>query len=214
MVDREHTVGVRVVLLDIGGVLEHTPPTGWIEDWEQRLDLAPGDIERRIMPFLDAGELGVATVEEVEHEVAAALSLRPSESEAFWQDMWAEYLGTLNDELLGYVASLRPAYRVATLSNSFVGAREREEDAYGFSRYVDPLIYSHEEGLKKPDPAFYRLACERLEVDPHDVVFVDDRQVCVAAASDLGMHALRFTGNAATIPAIQVCLDEGLAADG
>lgn len=199
-------MGGRVVILDIGGVLEHTPPTGWMHDWEQRLGLEPGGLERRIMPFLDAGELGTATYEEVEHEVAAALSLRPSGSEAFWEDMWTEYLGTLNEELLDYVGSLRPAYRVATLSNSFVGAREREEDAYGFSRHVDLLIYSHEEGLKKPDRAFYRLACERLEVEPRDVVFVDDHEPCVSAASDLGMRALRFTTNDTTIPAIRACL--------
>ncbi len=145
--------------------------------------------------------------------MAAALSLRPSESEAFWQDMWAEYLGTLNDELLDHVDSLRPAYRVATLSNSFVGAREREEDTYAFSHHVDLLIYSHEEGLKKPDPAFYRLACQRLEVEPHEVVFVDDREPCVAAAADLGMHAIRFRGNATTIPAIHVALDGGRVAE-
>jgi len=38
-------------------------------------------------------------------------------------DLCAEYLGTLNVELTNYFRELRPRYRTAMLSNSFVGAR-------------------------------------------------------------------------------------------
>lgn len=113
---------------------------------------------------------------------------------------------TLNSDLLHYVSSLRPAFRVALLSNSFAGARERDERAYGFSSHVDEVIYSHEEGLKKPDADFYLLACQRLEVEPPEVLFVDDREPCVAAARDLGMTAIRFTTEEQTMAAIESVL--------
>ena len=45
--------------------------------------------------------------------------------EAFMADLWREYLGTANTELIEYVRQLRPRYRTGILSNSFVGARER-----------------------------------------------------------------------------------------
>ena len=51
------------------------------------------------------------------------------------------------------------------LSNSFVGAREREQAAYGFEDLVDEIIYSHECGMSKPDPGIHALACERLRVE-------------------------------------------------
>lgn len=52
-------------------------------------------------------------------------------------DMWDEYLGTANTELTDYLAGLRPRYRTALLSNSFVGAREREEARYGFDELTE-----------------------------------------------------------------------------
>lgn len=41
-------------------------------------------------------------------------------------DLWYWYLGTLNTELVNFIAGLRPHYQIAILSNSFVGARAKE----------------------------------------------------------------------------------------
>lgn len=199
-------MAVRAVVLDIGGVLEFTPSTGRTERWESRLGLEPGELHARIDEVVQPGCVGEATYEAIQQRVAATLLLDAEASREYWDDVWAEYLGTLNEELVAYVTSLRPTYRVAMLSNSFVGAREREEEAYGFSRICEFTMYSHEESLQKPDPAFYLLACQRLDVAPHDVVFVDDKQPCVDAARQLGMQAVRFTDTARTIAAIERCL--------
>jgi putative hydrolase of the HAD superfamily len=42
----------------------------------------------------------------------------------------------------------------------------------------------------KPDPALYRLACERLGVDPSGAVAVEDSVHGVTAARAAGMHAV------------------------
>lgn len=114
-------------------------------------------------------------------------------------DAWEEYLGTLNAEMARYFSALRPRYRTAILSNSFVGAREREQRAYGFADTCDLLVYSHEEGVGKPDPRFYAVACERLGVAPKEAVFVDDTPACVDGALAVGMTAVRFVDCAQTI---------------
>jgi hypothetical protein len=51
--------------------------------------------------------------------------------------------GLYPTELIGYARWLRPRYRTGLVSNSFVGAREREQAAYGFEDLVDEIIYSH-----------------------------------------------------------------------
>ncbi len=58
--------------------------------------------------------------------------------------------------MASYFAALRPRYRTAILSDSFVGARKREQRAYGFADMCDKVAYSHEEGVGKPDPASMR----------------------------------------------------------
>lgn len=106
--------------------------------------------------------------------------------------------------MIEFVRSLRPAYRTGLLSNAIDGARREESRRCGFDTLTDDLVYSHEAHLAKPDPAIYRLACERLGVEPAQTVFVDDRLENVAAAVDLGMHGfLNVDDTAATIARVR-----------
>ncbi|HEX4289359.1 MAG TPA: HAD-IA family hydrolase, partial [Trebonia sp.] len=91
--------------------------------------------------------------------------------------------------MIEYARRLRPRYRTGILSNSFVGAREREQAAYGFEDLVDEIVYSHECGLSKPGPRAYALVCARLAVEPAETVFVDDTEICVEGARRAGLHA-------------------------
>ena len=96
----------------------------------------------------------------------------------------------------GYARQLRPRYRTGIVSNSFVGAREREQAAYGFEDLVDEIIYSHECGMSKPDPGIYALACERLQAEPAQMVFLDDSGPCVAGARQAGINTVLYQDNA------------------
>jgi epoxide hydrolase-like predicted phosphatase len=197
---------VRAVVVDIGGVLERTPPTGWVEQWEGRLGLPAGGLATVVSPIWRPGRTGEATLIEIERRTAAVLGLGEDEARALWEDVWAEYVGTLNGEFAQYLADLRPRYKTAILSNSFVGAREREHDPYGFEDLVDLVLYSHEEGLEKPDPRFYELVCERLGVRPDEALFVDDVDANVIGARRVGMKAVLFVSNDQAIREIETYL--------
>lgn len=184
---------IDAVLFDIGGVLELTPPTGWQERWQAILGIDRAQLEARLEPYFRTGATGEITLAEVEQGIASALALDRAGLTTFMDDLWAEYLGTLNVELADCFTGLRPRYRTGILSNSFVGAREREHERYGFERMCDELVYSHEVGLLKPDARFYRLAAERLGVRVERCVFLDDTSECVEGARAVGMHAIEFT---------------------
>jgi epoxide hydrolase-like predicted phosphatase len=184
---------VRTILFDIGGVLEITPKTGWEAHWEDRLGLQPGELDQRLMQVWRDGSSGQMSEEDVERNVGEILGLDDAQLAAFMSDLWEEYLGELNVELVDYFAGLRPRYQTAILSNSFVGARRREHERYGFENLCDLIIYSHEEGIKKPDREFFALACERLGVHPSEVIFLDDVPPIIEAACEFGMHGILFT---------------------
>jgi epoxide hydrolase-like predicted phosphatase len=120
--------------------------------------------------------------------------------------VWREYVGTANTELIEYARRLRPRYRTGIVSNSFVGAREREQAAYGFEDLVEEIVYSHEAGFSKPDPRIYALICTRLNVPPEEMIFLDDVEMCVAGARDAGIHAVRYQDNAQAIAEIEKLL--------
>ena len=196
----------RAVVFDIGGVLEFTPPPGMAGKWEDRLGLPPGGLASRLGGLFGAGNVGEVTEAEVHRGVGELLAIDEPAVDAFMADLWTEYLGSLNTELAAYFAGLRPAYRTGIISNSFVGAREREQERYGFGQLTDVIIYSHEAGISKPDPRIYHLACHRLGIRPEEMIFLDDVEENVAAARDLGAHGILFTSTAQAIADIESSL--------
>ena len=198
---------IEAVVFDIGGVLEITPSLGVAEMWESRLGLEPGEIDKRMWDIWEGGAIGTISERDVHQAVRERLGLDVRQLEEFMGMIWREYLGTANTELIEYALRLRPRYRTGIVSNSFVGAREREQTAYGFEDLVDEIIYSHECGMSKPDPGVYALACERLRAEPTRMVFLDDYGPCVAGAREAGIHAVLYRDNAQAIREIEALLD-------
>jgi epoxide hydrolase-like predicted phosphatase len=54
----------------------------------------------------------------------------------------------------------------------------------------DLVVDSCDVGLRKPDPAIFRLTCERLAVVPQAAVFLDDTRRHVETARSIGLHAI------------------------
>ena len=118
---------IKAIVFDIGGVLEQTPDLGVDAKWEKRLNFNPGELNQCPMEVWKAGSIGAISEAEVHRRIAAIMGMSAADVTAFMEDIWAQYLGTLNVELTDYFRSLRPKYQTAILSNSFVGAREREQ---------------------------------------------------------------------------------------
>lgn len=211
---------IRAVVFDIGGILEIAvgrEPTArfpqMIAAWETRLDLGPGALRAQIRALNERfarlgkdGVLGTYTEEEWWEELRLVTGMDRTQIDAFGKDFWDVYLGELNGELAKFFNGLRPRYRTALLSNSFVGARRREQERYHFDEMADLIIYSHEEGIAKPDPRIFELTCTRLDVRPEEMVFLDDAEPNVAAACKLGIHAILFRNTAQAIADISACL--------
>lgn len=199
-------MGFRAVIFDIGGVLEVTEPMDFDIHWECRLGLERGQLIGRLADVWLAGSIGAITESAFRAAIIDRLALLPDSADELIADIWRQYLGVANKELIAYAKTLRPQYRTGIISNSFVGAREREQHAYGFEDLVDDIIYSHEVGITKPDPEIYAMACARLDVDPHQVIFVDDAQIALEGAAAAGMTTIHHTGNATTIGTLNTLL--------
>lgn len=183
---------VRAVILDIGGVLEVNPRTGWPARWGRRLGWDADAFAARLDAIWGPGATGAATLAEIERLTTEAFGLSDAVLAELMDDAWSEYVGTLNEELADWFAGLRPRYRTGILSNSFVGAREREQDLYAFAEMCDTIVYSHEVGWLKPDPRSYHAVCGQLGVTPEDAVFLDDLAANVEGARAVGMRAVTY----------------------
>jgi epoxide hydrolase-like predicted phosphatase len=203
-------MAIRAVVFDIGGVLEldviETMDIDLDARWEQRLGLQPGELDRRMEAVWRAGSLGECTEEEVHQAMGKRLGMNQEQIEEYMREMWDWYCGRLNVPMAHFFRSLRPRYQTAILSNSFVGARREEQQRYHFEEMCDLIIYSHEEGIAKPDPRIFELTCRRLGVQPAEMLFLDDVQQIVEAARALGIHAIHCRETEQAIADVQACL--------
>ncbi|MFD0923609.1 HAD-IA family hydrolase [Saccharopolyspora rosea] len=90
--------------------------------------------------------------------------------------------------------------RTALVSNADSVA-EAASDAF------DAVLLSGDLGIAKPDPAIYRLAADRLGVDPSRCVFVDDLRTNVDGAVATGMVGIHHRDVAATRYELEVLFD-------
>jgi putative hydrolase of the HAD superfamily len=187
-IDRRSRV-IRAVVLDIGSVLEVIDDGVFPGPFERRHGLAPGSVAAASDWPRDA-MLGQLSESETRAHWQRRLALTDAQADELVADSWRWYVGSLDQPLFDWFSGLRPrGLTTGILSNSGPGAREAERH-HGFEAITDVIVYSHEVGVKKPDPAVYELTRSRLDAEPAEIVFLDDVVANVAAARAVGWHAV------------------------
>ena len=205
---------VRWLLFDVGGVLETADDDRWpgefVARWAGHLGLGVEEFEARVET---AGLPDASTRSGVEDEFwqryGAAVGADAHALAAMREDFWDAYCGEANTPLLDFVRGLDARVGRAILSNSGDGARREEERRFGFSEIFDPICYSHEIGVNKPDPGAFHVALSAMAAAPRDVVFVDNLQANIDAARQLGITGVLHVDNASTTAAITALLSRG-----
>jgi FMN phosphatase YigB (HAD superfamily) len=183
---------IKAVVLDVGSVLEIIDDSVFPEPFEERHGLEAGAVVAAIQRLPEHPGLGGVTELETREHWQRELGLSDAQADELMADFWRWYVGELDHELFDWFAGQRPERLTGILSNSHAGAREAER-CWGFEAITDDIVYSHEVGLRKPDPRVYALTAERLGVRPSEVVFLDDVEGHVLAAREAGFHAVVHT---------------------
>ena len=76
----------------------------------------------------------------------------------------------------------------------------------------DTAVISADVHMHKPQPEIYRLAAERLQVNPEESIFVDDLQENCDGAEAVGMTAVRHRSATETIARLAKLTGIGLTA--
>jgi putative hydrolase of the HAD superfamily len=90
-------------------------------------------------------------------------------------------------------------YKVACLTNNvkagqgpgMARSNARAVQIEAVMEVFDVVIESSKEGIRKPDPQFYLLACQKLAIEPSEAVFLDDLGINLKPARALGMITIK-----------------------
>ena len=96
--------------------------------------------------------------------------------------------GDVRPEMIAALRSIRAhGLKQACLTNNFSPMQTRNEVLDLF----DVLVESSRVGVRKPEPAFYEMACEMLAIEPSEAVMLDDLGVNLKPAREMGMRTIK-----------------------
>jgi len=180
---------MRALLVDFGGVLT-TSVWDSFADFCRGKGLDEGAVKRlfrqdpEAMGLLRQLETGAMSEAEFERRFAERLGL--DDASDLIDSM---FRGMLPEPRM--VEAVRAAHeagvRTGLVSNSW---STDHYDRALLAELFDDVVISAEVHLHKPQPEIFRLACERLGVEPAEAVFVDDLRENIAGAEAVGMLGL------------------------
>ncbi|MCX6527035.1 MAG: HAD-IA family hydrolase [Actinobacteria bacterium] len=84
---------------------------------------------------------------------------------------------------------------MVTTNNDMVSAsessNERASELTAVMNRFDVIVESSKVGVRKPEPRFYEIACEMLDVTPGECVFLDDLGINLKPAAAMGMRTIK-----------------------
>lgn len=123
--------------------------------------------------------------------------------------------GELRPEMVEALSRISKRYKTACLTNNMKtgegpSMQRTSKRAEGISQVMaifDVIIESSVIGVRKPDPKFYLLACEQLDIEPSEAVFLDDLGINLKPARALGMTTIKVIDVTATLAELESVLD-------
>lgn len=200
----------RAVVFDLGGVVLGSPIHA-IQRYERHVGLEKNAINRVVVSTaphgawsrLERGELEMeefypafeAECRVAGHEISAQQMFEWMAEESQPRPAMLEAIGTIRARGLG----------VGAVTNNWAhddGRGGPRDGTRALHSLFDVFIESSVEGMRKPDPRIYQLACRRLGVEPRQAVFLDDIGANLKPARELGLTTIKVDDPAAALQSL------------
>ncbi len=189
---------IENILFDLGGVLltidmkkttEAFTRLGWKEAGMQ-------NISNGGYPVFENLETGKDDVVQFRNNIRKVLPGKISDEEI--DQAWNAMLVDFPADILKYVESLKPRFKLYLLSNTNELHVKRFTEifhakfGYNFDNLFVKAYYSNEIGFRKPDSRAYTSVLNDASLQPEDTLFVDDLKLNTEAAEKLGFKVLHI----------------------
>lgn len=186
---------IKAVLWDFGGVITTSPfesfnryerENGLPADFIRTLnatnhhDNAWAKLERSDVGFDEFCRLYEAEAEAAGHRIDA-------------RNVLACLSGDVRPEMLAALRAIKAhGLKQGCLTNNFNAMQRAEANPRsGILDVFDAVIESSIVGIRKPEPAFYQMACDALDITPSEAVMLDDLGVNLKPAKAMGMTTIK-----------------------
>ena len=199
----------RAVLFDLGGVVVGSPLEA-IAAFEQAHGLPANALNRVVVGSgragawsrLERGELGLGDEFFRAFEADCAAAGHAISARALMERVAA--ITQPRPAMLEAIRRIRGrGLKVAAVTNNWTTEEGPTETLH---EYFDLVVESAVEGIRKPDPAIFRITCERLGILPDEAIFLDDIGANLKTARALGMATIKVGDPAAALAELEQLL--------
>lgn len=185
---------VKAIVFDLGGVLFREGKSVAVEKLfeEKKYDK---EIVRSVLTSPKSRDLraGFITDEEfwgfVQQQLPKGHDARTIKN--YWYDGYI-----LDEDIFNLVKKLHGKYKLFIFSGNIKSRVEYLENKYDFRKYFDLEVYSYDYHFNKPQKEFVDVLIEKSELNPEEMVYIDDSEEVLEPAKELGIKtAVYETGN-------------------
>jgi putative hydrolase of the HAD superfamily len=190
---------IEAVLFDFGGVILSSPFEAFSK-YEAEIGVPDGLLRGLNATNPDANAW--ARLERSEVTIDEFCALYEEEAAAAGHTIDARRVlealaGELRPEMVEALRRCSAQLKTACLTNNFVttpGHVDREPQMAEVMALFHVVVESSKVGVRKPDPRFYEMACDLLDVKPEACVFLDDLGINLKPARAMGMTTIKVLG--------------------
>ena len=206
----------KAVLWDFGGVLTSSPFDAF-NDYEKQKGI-PTDFIRGVNA-VNPNDNAWAKFESSQISVEEFNTLFLTETTAAGHpvpgnDVIPLLGGAVRPKMVEVLKRCKQDYQVTCLTNNanagsgpgMAATQERADQVVEVMKIFDLVIESSKEGIRKPNPKIYELACQRIGVAANEIVYLDDLGINLKPAKTLGMTTIKVTSEAQGIADLSAVL--------
>ena len=210
-------MAIEAILWDFGGVITSSPFEAFTR-YEEKLGL-PKDFIRGINatdPDTNAwAQFESSTVSLEEFDQLFLAESTEAGHPVPGTEVVKLLAGDVRPRMVEVLKRCKRDYKISCLTNNVrsgegAGMSRSPENAAQVSAAMslfDHVLQSSKEGMRKPQPEFYLLACERMEVEPSSVIYLDDLGINLKPARQLGMTTIKVLSEEQAITDLSAVLN-------
>ena len=186
----QSTTNITTLFLDIGEVLL---TNGWGHDFRslaaEKFNLDFTDFDTRHATAFETYELGKLTMDEY-LDIAVFYKPRDFTKDEFRQFMFSQ--SKPYPEMIELIKRLKKQYclKIIAVSNEARELNTYRIKEFELADFIDFFVSSTYVHIRKPDMDIYKLALDMVQVQPDEVLYIDDTAVFITIAESLGIKGI------------------------
>lgn len=183
---------IKVIIIDFGGTFFTTGTGIAIDKVAKKLQLPRRNIElilrdKGFGALYRLGKIDAKTFWDRAKKNLNINSERAKEIELIWHSSYKPNRG-----MRVLVKKLRKKYKVVVVSGNAPERVKYLKSKYSLDKLFDDYFFSFEYGVTKPNPKLFKIALDKLNIEPEECLIIDDSKKTIDKAKKLGCKMVLF----------------------